>query len=135
MHHTNDTKELKTPGAECQGPDFLLDSQVIEEVSEFGYLESLINTKSDSTTEIKRKLAIARTTTQNMLNIWKSRGLTMDLKLSFLEQLCFLLPHTAMSHGYQQKITTKGLRPLNCGATENFSGYPGRIKEPTTGCW
>ena len=48
---------------------------------------------------------------------------------------CFLLPHTAVSHGHQQKMTRTGLRPLNCGATEYFSGYSGRIKEPTTGCW
>ena len=39
---------------QSSGEDFLLDGQVIEEVSEFGYLESLINTNSDSTTEIKR---------------------------------------------------------------------------------
>ena len=49
---------------QSSGEDFLLDGHVIEEVSEFGYLGSLINTKSDSTTEIKRRLAIARTTTQ-----------------------------------------------------------------------
>ena len=120
---------------QSSGEDFLLDGQVIEEVSEFGYLGSLINTKSDSTTEIKCRLAIARTTTQNMLNIWKSRGLSIDLKLKFLRATAFLLSHTAVSHGHQLKMTTKGLRPLNFGATEDFSGYPGRIKEPTTGCW
>ena len=60
------------------------DGQVIGEVSEFGYLGSLIYTKSDSTIEIKRRLAIPRTTTQNMLNIWKSRGLSIDLMLRFL---------------------------------------------------
>ena len=38
---------------QSSGEDFLLDGQVIEEVSEFGYLGSLVNTKSDSTTEIK----------------------------------------------------------------------------------
>ena len=38
------------------GKDFLLDGQVIEEVSEFGYLGSLFNTKSDSTTEIKTQI-------------------------------------------------------------------------------
>ena len=34
----------------------------------------------------------------------------------------------AVSHGHQQEMTTKGLRPLNCSATEDFSGYPGSIK-------
>ena len=36
------------------------------------------------TPEIKRRLAIARTTSKNMLNIWKNRGLFIDLKLRFL---------------------------------------------------
>ena len=74
---------------QSSGEDSLLDGQVIEEVSEFGYLWFLINTKSDSTTEIKRRLEIARTTTQNMLNIWKSRGLSIDLKLRFLRATVF----------------------------------------------
>ena len=74
---------------QSSGEDFLLDGQVIEEVSEFGYHGSLVNTKSDSTSEIKRRLAIARTITQNMLNIWKSRGLSIDLKLRFLRATVF----------------------------------------------
>ena len=75
----------------------------------------------------------ARTANQNMLNIWKSRGLSIDLKPDFLEQLCFLLPYTAVSRGHQQNMTAKGLMPLNCGATEDFSGYLGRIKNQQLG--
>ena len=41
------------------GADFLLDGQNIEVVKQFEYLGSLINYKCDSTTEIKRRLAIA----------------------------------------------------------------------------
>ena len=33
---------------QSSGEDFLLDGKVIEEVSEFGYLGSLVNTKSDT---------------------------------------------------------------------------------------
>ena len=39
--------------SQSSGEDSLLYGQVIEEVSELCYLGSLINTKSDSTTEIK----------------------------------------------------------------------------------
>ena len=81
--NTKKTKIMVTD-KQSSGEDFLLDGQVIEEVSEFGYLGSLINTKSDSTTEIKCRLAIARTTTQKMLNIQKSRGLSIDLSFRFL---------------------------------------------------
>ena len=66
-----------------------MDGQQIEEVQEFDYLGSLVNIRSDSTTEIRRRLAIARNTTQNMMNIWKSRELSMELKLRFLKATVF----------------------------------------------
>ena len=50
------------------GSNFLLDGQNIEVVHQFEYPGSLINTKSDSSAEIKRTLAIARKTLQNMSN-------------------------------------------------------------------
>ena len=40
--------------------DFIIDGQQIEEVSHFEYLGSMINNIGDSTVEIKRRLAIAR---------------------------------------------------------------------------
>ena len=96
--------------------DFLLDGQVIEEVSEFGYLGLLINTKSDSTD-------------------WQLQEQPLRI-CSTYGKLCFLLLHTASCESWAPtKMTIKGLRLLNCGATEDFSVYPGRIKEPTTGCW
>jgi hypothetical protein len=51
----------------------------------------MINIGSDSTTEIKRRLAMARSTTQNMVNIWKSRGLSTGLKLRFLRATVFAI--------------------------------------------
>ena len=71
------------------GADYLLDGQKIEVVQQFEYLGSLINTKSDSTTEIKRRLAIARKTLQDMSNIWKTKGLSMHLKVRFLRATVF----------------------------------------------
>ena len=71
--------------------DFIMEGQKIEKVEEFEYLGSLINIRSDSTTEIRRRLAIARNATQNMVNIWKSRGLSMELKLRFLRATIFAI--------------------------------------------
>ena len=51
-----------------------------EELMEY----SMINTSSDTTTEVKRRLAMARTSTQKINNIWKSRGLSIQIKLQFL---------------------------------------------------
>ena len=71
------------------GADFLLDGQKIEVVKQFEYLGSLINNKCDSMTEIKHRLAIARKTSQSMENIWKSKGISMNLKLRFLRACVF----------------------------------------------
>ena len=51
----------------------------------------MINTSSDTTTEVKRRLAMARTSTQNMSNIWKSRGLSIQMKLRFLRATVFAI--------------------------------------------
>ena len=74
---------------EDTGADFSLDEQKIDVVQQFEYLGSLINTKSDSSTEIKRRLAIARKTLQDMSTIWKSKGLSMNLKVRFLKATIF----------------------------------------------
>jgi hypothetical protein len=71
------------------GEDFIIDGQQIEEVSQFEYLGSMINNIGDSTVEIKRRLAIARTTVQSMQSIWKSRGISMGLKLRLLNAVGF----------------------------------------------
>ncbi len=49
--------------------EFILDSEKIEEVRQYEYLGSMINVASDSTTDIKQRLAMARSTTQNMVKI------------------------------------------------------------------
>ncbi len=54
---------------------YIVDGQQIEEVKQFEHLGSMINNNGDSTTKIKRRLAMARTTIQSMSKIWKSRGL------------------------------------------------------------
>ena len=69
--------------------DFIIDGQQIEEVSQFEYLGSMINNIGDSTVEIKRRLAIARSTVQSMQNIWKSRGISISLKVRLLNAVAF----------------------------------------------
>ena len=69
--------------------DFTIDGKKIEVVSQFEYLGSIINNKGESTTEIRRRLAIARSTVQSMSHIWKSRGLSLDLKVRLLRATAF----------------------------------------------
>ena len=91
------------------GVDFLLDRQKIAVVKQFEYQESLINNKCDSTTEIKRRSAIARKTSQSMENIWKSKGITMNLKLRFLRPCVFSIAtygseSWAMTHNNRKRV-------------------------------
>ena len=64
--------------------DFVLDGENIEAVESFVYLGSLINTKGSSAQEIRRRLAMGRGAVQNMVSIWKSRGMSFGLKVRFL---------------------------------------------------
>ena len=91
---------------EDTGADFSLDGQTIDVVQQFEYLGSLINTKSDSSTEIKRRLAIARKTLQDMSSIWKSKGLSMILKVRFLKATIFSIA----SYGSESWAMTKNDR-------------------------
>ena len=69
--------------------DFVLDGEKIEEVESFVYLGSLINTKGSSTQEIRRRQAMGRGAVQNMVSIWKSRCMSLGLKLRFLRATGF----------------------------------------------
>ena len=69
--------------------DFVLDGEKIEEVESFVYLGSLINTKGSSTQEIRRRLAMGRGAVQDMVSIWKSRGMSLGLKVRFPRATAF----------------------------------------------
>ena len=55
--------------------EFMLEEK-IKEVDNFVYLGSAIDTSCKSSKEIRKRLALAKSTVQSMLNIWKSRGVS-----------------------------------------------------------
>lgn len=69
--------------------EFVLDGEQIEEVDEFVYLGTLISSKSTCVKEIKRRLAMARSATQKMVKIWRSRGVSTKLKVRLLSSMVF----------------------------------------------
>ena len=69
--------------------EFIIAGNKIEVVNQFEYLGSIINNKGESTTEIRRRLAMARSTVQSMSHIWKSRGLSLSLKVRLLHATSF----------------------------------------------
>ena len=65
----------------------MLAEEKIEEVDNSVYLGSVIDTSCKSSKEIRKRLAMAKSTVQNMLNNWKSRGVSTKLKLRLLRLL------------------------------------------------
>ena len=57
----------------------------IEVVNRFEYLGSIVTNKGESTTEIRRMMAMARSTVHNMSHIWKSRCLSLSMKVRLLQ--------------------------------------------------
>ena len=69
--------------------DFVPDGEKIEEVESFVYLGFLINIKGSSAQEIRGRLAMGRGAVQNMVSIWKSRCMSLGLKVRFLRATAF----------------------------------------------
>ena len=82
--NTQKTKIMVVDKDRERKEDFVLDGEKIEEVESFVYLGSLINTKGSSAQEIRRRLAMGRGAVQNMVSIWKSRGMSLGLKVGFI---------------------------------------------------
>jgi len=59
----------------------------IERVNKFKYLGSLVTVDSNSTTDIKARLAIARHATLQLTGIWKAKDIGMDLKKQLVRSL------------------------------------------------
>ena len=87
-----DTKKTKIMVVDSNRGDieeFMLGEEKIEEVDNFVYLGSVIDTSCKSSKEIRKRLAMARSTVQKTLNIWRSRGVSTKLKLRLLHATAF----------------------------------------------
>jgi len=65
----------------------LIDNKEIERVNKFKYLGLLVTVDSNSTTDIKAKLIIARHATLQLTGIWKAQDIGMDLKKQLVQSL------------------------------------------------
>ena len=84
---------------------FSLDGDAIDQVESFEFLGSIINNKGDCSQEIKRRLAIARSTVQSMTKLWKSR-LPASLKVRLLRSTAFAIASYG-SESWTMKLADK----------------------------
>ena len=89
--NTRKTKIMVIDKNRTDFSDFLLEDEKIEEVEEFTYLGSIIDTKCSSAKEIKRRIGMAKSTVHNLTTIWKSRGVSIGLKIRLLKSTAFAI--------------------------------------------
>ena len=65
------------------------DEEDIEVVNTFNFLGSLIVDTGGSSEEIKRRLAMARSSTISLTSIWKDRGISRKTKIRIMNALVF----------------------------------------------
>ena len=95
---------------------FILDGETIEEVDSFVYLGSIINTRANSQQEIRSRIAVARDSMSRPRKIWKSKGISIKLKLRSLYAI--IIP--ILTYGYESwTLTNETIKKL--GAFEMWS--------------
>ncbi len=104
--------------ANDQGESFMLDGNIIEEVTSFEFLGSIINTKGDCTQEIKRRTAIARNVVENMNKIWKSK-VPIPLKVRLLKSTAFAVATYGCESWTMKKVDRKTI-DLSFGVIGEF---------------
>ena len=88
MLNTKKTKILIVDDNYDKASTFPLDEDSIDVVGSFEFMGSIINTKGECSQEIKRRLSIARSVTQSMTKLWKSK-LPASLKVRLLKSTVF----------------------------------------------
>ena len=87
--NTKKTKIMVVDSNRVDIEEFMLGEEKIEEVDNFVYLGSVIDTSCKSSKEIRKMLAMAKCTVQSMLNSWKSGGVSAKLRLRLLHATAF----------------------------------------------
>ena len=67
--------------------NILINNEKIEQVTSFTYLGADLNQQNDHSTEIRRRLAMARTSTTKLWKIWKDRSVNIKTKPRLLKSL------------------------------------------------
>ena len=78
------TKWMATGGIEM---NISVKGQVVEEVSDFKYLGSIKTNNGSCEKDIRSRIAIAKEKTLKLSNIWKDRGIRMNIKLRIARTL------------------------------------------------
>ena len=98
------------PITSCQ-----IDGETVETVSEFIFLGSKITADGDCSHEIKRHLLLGRKVMTNLDSIFKSRDITLPMKVCLVKAMVFPVVMYGCESWTVKKLSTEELMLLNCG--------------------
>ena len=95
-----------------------IDGETMETVTDLIFLGSKITADGDCSVEVKRCLLLGRTAMTNLDSVLKSRDITLLTKVHIVKAMVF--PVVMFECESWPVLSAKDLRPLNCGAGEDF---------------
>ena len=95
-----------------------IDGETVEIASDFIFLGSKITADGDCSHEIKRRLLLGRKVMTNLDSIFKSRDITLPIKVCLVKAMVF----PVVMYGCESwtvKLSAEELMLLNCGVGED----------------
>ena len=109
-----------------------IDGEKMEAVTDFILEGSKITTDGDCSHEIKRRLFLGRKVMTNLDSIFKSRDITLPMKVRLVKAMAFPVVMYGCESWTVKKLSTEELMLLNCGVGEDFRETPGLQGDPTS---
>ena len=116
------TKKAKVMKVQQNSSDggIVIDGETVETVTKFKYLGAIFTSNGDDSTEVKRRICIARNATVALGTIWKDKNISLATKKRVLQTLYFPLRPMEQDVGYLKLQTRKDWRVLKCGVRDEF---------------
>ena len=95
------------------------DGETVETVSDLIFLCSRINSHGDCSCEIKRCLLLERKVMVNLDSIFKSRDITLPIKVRLFKAMVFPVVMYGCESWTMKKLSPEELMLLNCGVAED----------------
>ena len=76
-------------GSDGNEDPIVIDGTEVEHVTQFNFLGSLITTSSGCSTELRRRMAMAKSAMVGLNKIWTDRGITKATKKRLVSALIF----------------------------------------------
>ena len=98
----------------------VIDGETVEIVTRLKYPGAIFTSNGDDSTEVKRRICIAKNATVALGKIWKGKNISRAAKIPVLQTLVFAIASYRAECRVQKASDRKGLQSLKCGATDEL---------------